>query len=265
MPVLPTGKDVRMLPRTGPNAPWPAALWVVRHGESAGNVARDAAEAQGHERLDLSHRDVDVPLSELGERQARALGRWMADQPEGERPTVLWTSPYVRARQTAEIALQAAALDLPQVVDERLREREFGVLDGLTRKGITAQFAEESERRARLGKFYHRPPGGESWTDVLQRLRAVLDDLGLDADGERVLLVAHQVVVLLTRYVLEGMDEEQVLALDAEAEVLNCAVTSYRHDAGAGRLVLDRYNEAAPLEEQDAPVTAEPDAPGAPR
>jgi len=265
VPVPSTGKDVRMLPRTGPNAPWPAALWVVRHGESAGNVARDAAEAQGHERLDLSHRDVDVPLSELGERQARALGRWMADQPEDERPTVLWTSPYVRARQTAEIALEAAAVDLPQVVDERLREREFGVLDGLTRRGITAQYPEESARRAAIGKFYHRPPGGESWTDVLQRLRAVLDDIRRDADGERVLLVAHQVVVLLTRYVLEGMDEEQVLALDAEAEVLNCAVTSYRHDAGAGRLVLDRYNEAAPLEEQDAPVTAEPDAPGAPR
>jgi broad specificity phosphatase PhoE len=254
-----------MLPRTGPNAPWPNSLWVVRHGESAGNVARDTAEAHGHERLDLSHRDVDVPLSELGERQARALGRWIADQPEDQRPTVLWTSPYVRARQTAEIALQTAGLDLPRVVDERLREREFGVLDGLTRRGITAQFPEESARRAAIGKFYHRPPGGESWTDVLQRLRAVLDDIRLDADGERVLLMAHQVVVLLTRYVLEGMDEQQVLALDAEAEVLNCAVTSYRYDADAGRLVLERYNEAAPLEEQDAPVTAEPDAPGAPR
>lgn len=254
-----------MLPRTGPDAPWPSSLWVVRHGESAGNVARDAAEAGGHERLDLSHRDVDVPLSELGERQARALGRWIAEQPEDERPTVLWTSPYVRARETAALALEAAGLDLPAVVDERLREREFGVLDGLTRRGITAQFPEESARRAAIGKFYHRPPGGESWTDVLQRLRAVLDDVRTDAQGERVLVLAHQVVVLLTRYVLEGMDERQVLALDAEAEVLNCAVTSYRYDAEHGRLALERYNEAAPLVEQDEQVTAEPDAPGAPR
>ncbi len=254
-----------MLPRTGPNAPWPAALWVVRHGESAGNVARDAAEAEGHERLDLSHRDVDVPLSDLGRRQSEALGRWIADQPPEDQPTVLWTSPYVRAQQTADIALETAGLDLPRVVDERLREREFGVLDGLTRRGITAQFPEESERRAAIGKFYHRPPGGESWTDVLQRLRAVLDDIRLDAQGERVLVMGHQVVVLLTRYVLEGMDEKQVLALDAEAEVVNCAVTTYRYEKEAGRLVLDRYNEAAPLEEQDEQVTAEPDAPGAPR
>ncbi|MEX2290942.1 MAG: histidine phosphatase family protein [Mycobacteriales bacterium] len=254
-----------MLPRIGPDAPWPAALWVVRHGESAGNVARDAAEADGLERLDLTSRDVDVPLSDLGRRQARALGRWIADQPESERPTVLWTSPYVRAQETAALALEAARLDLPRVVDERLREREFGVLDGLTRRGITAQFPQESERRALVGKFYHRPPGGESWTDVAQRLRAVLDDIRLDAQGERVLVVAHQVVVLLVRYVLEGMDEAGVLTLDAEAEVVNCSVTSYRYDPGNGRLVLERYNEATPLEEQDEVVTAEPDAPRAPR
>ena len=254
-----------MLPRTGPDAPWPETLWVVRHGQSAGNVALEEAEAQGLERLDLAHRDVDVPLSELGERQAEALGAWIAEQPEDERPTVVYTSPYVRARQTADIALKAAGLDLPRVVDERLREREFGAWDGLTRRGITAKFPEESERRTQLGKFYHRPPGGESWTDVLQRLRAALDDVRTDAQGERVMLVAHQVVVLLTRYVLEGMDEQSVLELDAEGEVINCSVTSYRYDRDAGRLRLERYNEAAPVEEQDEPVTAEPDAPGAPR
>jgi broad specificity phosphatase PhoE len=238
---------------------------VVRHGESAGNVALAAAEAEGLERLDLSHRDVDVPLSELGERQAAALGEWIAEQPEGQRPTVLWTSPYVRAQQTAEIAMRAAGLDLPRVVDERLREREFGAWDGLTRRGITAQFPEESQRRTALGKFYHRPPGGESWTDVLQRLRAVIDDIRTDAQGERVMVVAHQVVVLLTRYVLEGMDERAVLDLDAQGEVINCSVTSYLYDAENGRLALERYNEAAPLEEQDEKVTAEPDVPGAPR
>ena len=254
-----------MLPRTGPDAPWPSSLWVVRHGESAGNVARDAAEAQGLERLELEHRDVDVPLSELGRRQAAALGRWTAERPEDERPTVVWTSPYVRARQTAQIALETAGLDIPVGGDERLREREFGVLDGLTRRGITAQYPEESQRRSLIGKFYHRPPGGESWVDVAQRLRAVLDEIRIDARDERVLLMAHQVVVLLVRYIVEGMDEQTVLAIDAEGEVANCAVTSYVLDASAGRLRLERYNEVAPLEEHDEPVTREPDTPVAPR
>ena len=240
---------------------WPESLWVVRHGESAGNVARDLAEAGGHERIDIADRDVDVPLSDLGVRQSRSLGHWMAERPQ--QPTVVWTSPYVRARQTAELALDAAGLDVPVVVDERLREREFGVLDRLTRKGITALYPEESERRARLGKFYHRPPGGESWSDVLLRLRAAGDDIRRDCAGERVLLVAHQVVVLLVRYVVERMTEEEILSIDRLGDVANCSVTAYRFADGG--MELEVYNATDHLEAQDEPVTAEPDAPAAPR
>ena len=243
-------------------------LWVVRHGESAGNVARDAAEAQGLERIDIAERDMDVPLSETGRDQAEALGRWWAARPGDEQPSVFWTSPYVRARETADIVVKAAGLDVPVVVDERLREREFGVLDGLTRKGITAQFPEESERRTRLGKFYHRPPGGESWSDVLLRLRGALDAISREAEGERVVVVAHQVVVLLVRYVLEQLTEPEVLEVDRQAEVANCSLTTYRFDPSvgvSGGLRLDAYNVVEHLEEQHEQVTAEPDVPGAPR
>jgi probable phosphoglycerate mutase len=242
---------------------WPERLILIRHGESAGNVARDKAEAEQLERIDIAERDVDVPLSEAGEEQAAALGRWIAELPEDERPTVLWVSPYLRAQQTAEIALKTAGLSIPAVIDERLREREFGVLDLLTRRGIIAQFPDEAERRKRLGKFYHRPPGGESWSDVLLRLRAALDDVRRDCAGERVLLVAHQVVVLLARYVIERMTEEEILAIDALGDVANCSVTSYKLDDEG--MVLNAFNDVDHLEEHDAEVTAEPDVQAAPR
>lgn len=255
MEELPLGRDA------GVTAP-PARLWVVRHGESAGNVARDRAEAERLDRIELAHRDVDVPLSSGGEDQARALGRWLGalDEP----PTAVWTSPYVRAEQTARIALESAGLASRTVVDERLREREFGVLDGLTRRGITALYPEESERRRQIGKFYHRPPGGESWSDVLLRLRGALGDLQQREGGERVLLVAHQVVVLLVRYILEGLSEKQILEIDRQAEVPNCSVTTY---AGAGsHLVLESFNGVAHLQRSAvAQVTAEPDLPRTPR
>jgi len=80
---------------------WPEKLWIVRHGQSAGNVARDAADAAGHSVIDLNIRDVDVPLSDLGHDQAGALGRWFAALPEAERPEVVLASPYVRARQSS--------------------------------------------------------------------------------------------------------------------------------------------------------------------
>src|SRR5438270_5386218 len=94
---------------------WPDVLWIVRHGESAGNVARDAAEAAGHPVIALATRDMDVPLSPLGERQARALGRWIGGLPAAERPAVVLASPYIRARETVGLALEAAGIDRNEI------------------------------------------------------------------------------------------------------------------------------------------------------
>ena len=247
------------------NQRWPDRLWVVRHGESSGNVARDAAHAANLLQIETMGRDADVPLSPLGERQSSALGRWFAGRPPEERPEVVLVSPYVRARQTAGLIHAAggtAAGPDNFVVDERLREREFGVLDRLTRYGIEQQHPEQAEFRRALGKFYHRPPGGESWCDVILRLRSALDTVALHYGGARVLIVGHQVVVLCLRYLVERMTEEGILAVDAEGDVVNCGVTEYAFDPGrwvGGGLSLQRYNFAAPLEQEGAPVTAEPD------
>ena len=244
----------------------PSRLWVVRHGESSGNVARDAAHAAGAARIDIPERDVDVPLSALGHRQAEALGRWFAGLPVEERPNLVLASPYRRAVETAEAIRTTGGLvpDTPRLlVDERLREKEFGILDRLTRAGIEQLHPEQAELRKDLGKFYHRPPGGESWCDVILRLRSALDTIALHHDGQRILLVAHQVVVLCLRYLLEDMTEGQVLAIDAEGDVANCGVTEYAFSPDVrpgGGLALARYNFVAPLEAQGAPVTSEPDA-----
>lgn len=246
-------------------------MWLVRHGESAGNVARDLAEARGLPVIDIAERDVDVPLSELGRRQARALGRWFASRPETERPGVILTSPYVRAMQTAEQIVAGAGLGGPALVhlaDERLREKEFGSLDRLTRAGIVANFPAEAERRAHVGKFYYRPPGGESWCDVILRLRSLFDHVQLQYRRERVLIVAHQVTVLCVRYLLEHMSEAQILAIDREKDVANCSVTTYDYTVdseGRGALTLRAYNYVTPLEVAGEPVTKEPDAPMSPR
>ena len=246
----------------GASTRWPAVLWVVRHGQSAGNVARDLATEQGLSRIALEHRDVDVSLSDLGREQARALGAWFAGAEE--RPEVMLASPYVRAVQTAELFRDTGGCEAgePICIDERLREKEFGVLDGLTTTGIRELVPEQAEFRRRLGKFYHRPPGGESWVDVIFRLRALMDTVSLHYAGRRVMIVAHQVVVLCLRYVIENLSEEQILAIDRSGDVANCAITEYRFDPGHGRmggLVLARYNITAPLESGHTPVTAEPD------
>jgi ribonuclease H / adenosylcobalamin/alpha-ribazole phosphatase len=243
---------------------WPARLWLVRHGQSAGNVARDAALRAELHRIALSGRDVDIPLSPLGERQAHALGDWFSRRPEGERPDVLLSSPYARALQTARLFREAggSAGNDPICSDERLREKEFGILDGLTTPGIAATFPEQAEFRRLLGKFYHRPPGGESWCDVILRLRSVLDTVSLHYAERRVMIVCHQVVVLCLRYILERLDEAAILDIDASARVENCGVTEYRFDPEAGRsggLVLVRYNDPVALADEGEVRTDEPD------
>jgi len=250
---------------------WPDTIWLVRHGESAGNVARDAAEAAGHPVIDIPTRDVDVPLSALGEQQSRALGRWFGGAGVKAKPTVVLASTYLRARETAELMLDASRIDKSDVTfvaDERLREKEFGILDRLTKVGIIQKYPEQAEHRRLLGKFYHRPPGGESWCDVILRLRSVIGTLTREYAREHVLIVSHQVVVLCFRYLFERMTEDQILQIDREQEVANCSVTSYNFDQSLGKrgkLVLRAFNFVAPLEEAGAPVTSKPDAPVAPK
>ena len=149
----------------------PIELWLLRHGQSLGNVARDQASDAVVEVLDIAERDMDVPLSELGVHQAQAFGRWLGAQQV--QPDVVIASPYARAAQTARVALESAGLDLRVHLDERLRERELGILDLLTSHGVATRYPIEAERRRRLGKFYHRPPGGESWVDVALRVAVV--------------------------------------------------------------------------------------------
>ncbi|GAA2668644.1 MULTISPECIES: histidine phosphatase family protein [Actinosynnema] len=209
--------------------------WVglIRHAESTGNVAREVAESSALHFIDIDERDVDVPLSQEGERQGAALAAHFAALPAGELPDVVVASPCRRALHTAMLALP----DHPDaLVDERLRDRELGALDLLTRRGLAHRYPDELARKRRLGKFYYRPPGGESWADVALRLRSLLGDLERQHGGKRVLLVAHEVTALLLRYLLEGVPEPELLEYARTTVVPNASLTAWEQ-VGDGYLL----------------------------
>ena len=218
---------------------------VVRHGESEGNVARDAAEDAGAEVIAIDRRDPDVPLSELGREQAASLGHWLARLPQAEQPTAVWSSPDLRAAETARIALAAAQVPLPVRIDDRLRDRELGILDRLTGRGVSARYPDEAQRRRYLGKLYFRPPGGEAWTDVALRLRSLVAELERGPD-ERVLVSCHDAVVLLLRYVLEGLDERELMEIAGARAVGNASVTRLVRDGGGWHTTL--FNDQSHLD-----------------
>ena len=232
-------------------------IWLVRHGESMGNVADAQAQQSGAERLALDVRDPDVELSDTGRAQAEALGTWFAGLPEDARPTAALSSPFNRALATARLAVRPLGLRVR--TDERLRERDFGAFDRMTGAGIREQYPEEAERRDLLGKFYYRPPGGESWADVALRIRSLLATEGLRHVCDRLVIVAHQAVIMVFRYVLEELTEQELLAVDKAEQVANASLTRYeRTEDGGFRLIA--FNAVEHIEAEDEDVTREPDA-----
>jgi broad specificity phosphatase PhoE len=231
----------------------PQAITVVRHGQSVGNQADDAAREAHAEQLDLTERDADVELSTTGREQADAVAAWMGQSDPSELPGVVLSSPYRRASETAERVMRGRGIDV--VLDERLRERDLGVFDGLTGLGIRARYPDEAARRKKLGKFYYQPPSGESWADVVLRVRSLLDDLRHGYDGERVWMFTHQAVIMSFRYTLEGLDEKSLLDVDREIQIPNCSLTRFCRADDV--FELDTFADTSAVDRAGAEITRE--------
>jgi probable phosphoglycerate mutase len=224
---------------------------VLRHGQSTGNVAREEAESAGADVIDIAERDADVPLTELGEEQAKAAGEFLSGRPLD----VVITSTYRRAWDTARLAAPDGVAVVP---DERLRDRELGVLDLLTSHGVRERWPDELRRKRRLGKFYYRPPGGESWADVVLRLRSLLAELSVRRPGGRVLLAAHEMTIFGLRYLLEGLPEPDLMRAADATEVPNGSVTAWERDRDGG-FTMVLAQEVGHLHATGTPPTADDD------
>jgi broad specificity phosphatase PhoE len=130
----------------------------------------------------------------------------------------------------------------PLLVDERLRDREMGIFEMHPPGALRARSPEEAARRARLGDWYYRPPGGEALTDVVLRVRDLVTELDRAAPGRRVLLVAHDAIAVAVRLVLAGLGSTFPGDLPP---VPNASIS--RWDSDGGRLRLARWGDTAHL------------------
>jgi broad specificity phosphatase PhoE len=123
---------------------------------------------------------------------------------------------------------------------------------------VELRHPEEAERRRHLGKYYHRPPGGESWADVALRLRSFLGDADEGPD-ETAMVVAHDAVVLLLLSLLLDLGEAELLEFAASHTVLNASITHIvRGDTG---WELEEFSAVGHLQSEGAPVTVHPGSP----
>lgn len=146
-------------------------LYFVRHGETDHN-ARDLAMGQ-----------TDVPLNELGRKQARQTADFLRRYPIAR----IVSSDLQRASDTASAL--GAVLGITVEMDSRLRELSFGILEG-KRVADCAREHPEIAAHWQSGSFDFAPPGGESRRALMERTRAVLDEL-LAAPEEHIAVFTH--------------------------------------------------------------------------
>lgn len=187
-------------------------LWLVRHGESEQN-----ARMLGRDYPDYP--DHAAPLTDAGLEQASDAGKFLARALEAHGcppdEAVLFYSPYVRARQTAERILEKLP-GVPGVSNDMLVEQDFGLFDGVPLYEIQTIYAKEhrvfSRARQYGGKFFARRPNGERPLDVEVRQRLFLDDMHRYLMGhpsvKHVIVVGHGAQLTVLRKLLRSESYE---------------------------------------------------------
>ena len=158
-------------------------LYISRHGQTPWNVE------------DLVCGRADVPLTEVGQQQAKLLAESAVDKGID----VILCSPLQRARQTAQAV--SDAIGVPVQIDDRLIEMDFGSYDGTSRFGEEFQWG-----RAQMPTRF---PGGERGFDLAYRVYSRLDEIKEKYAENTVLLVCHNCVCRMVRSFFVNMSTEE--------------------------------------------------------
>lgn len=166
-------------------------ILVIRHGETAWNLD---TRIQGQ---------LDIPLNDTGRWQARRMALALASEPVH----AVYSSDLARALETASILSQhhPGLLGRAPQVQQQLRERCFGALEGQTWADIENNFPQEAARwRKREPEW--APQGGETLLQLRQRVAQILSRLAQRHLGEQIVLVAHGGVLDAIYRLATGVD-----------------------------------------------------------
>lgn len=184
--------------------------------------------------------NVDVSLDDTGRRQAalaaERLSRYGLEK--------LYASGLKRAVETADII--GDRIGLTPVVIEEFREIDFGVLTGRVDTEVRSEYAEFQRERAQQTSDL-RYPGGENGSDVVARVMPRIEQL-CQAAERRVAVVTHGGVIraLCAHLLQTDLKHKLKFAINLE----NTSITQICYDEGSGRFYLERFNDAAHLEQE---------------
>ena len=164
-------------------------LIITRHGQTEGN------------KRNILQGSIDIPLSKEGKEQVKKLALRLKEH----KIEYIYTSPLKRALETAN-AIKKYHPNAKLVIENELKEMNFGIFEGLTKEEITAKYKKYSEERER-NKFYYKIPNGESYEEVELRVLKVLNKI--INSGKDTIIVAHATVnkLFFMKLLNKGLEE----------------------------------------------------------
>jgi len=222
-----------------PEQPRPSLLVIVRHGESLRNTFDVHAGLDHIPEVLATTPDHLVPLTPQGERQAIATGQGLVKEFGGF--DLIFHSPWVRTTETVRLIVRAFPNRTPVRRNLFLTEQHFGQLDPALWPHRLHEYAAAyrmfEQQREIMGKFYCRPPDGESWADVCIRTHQFLGIIFRpEYTGKRVLVVTHGVTQQSFRYHLEDPTEEELVGEYQHDRCSNCGTGAYTWQGDTSQL-----------------------------
>jgi isoleucyl-tRNA synthetase len=168
-------------------------FYVLRHGEAQKNV----------ENIVSSDNTVPSSVTEKGREEIKKSLKEIANN----KIDLIFSSPLIRAKETAEIVAKELGINPREIIfDERIKETQTGEFNGRPSTDYHSFFSSLEE------KFTKRPKGGETLTELRQRVGEFLYEIDAKYKEKKILIVSHEYPIWLALSVAEGTDREGAIA-----------------------------------------------------
>lgn len=165
-------------------------FYILRHGSTEYQKEKQGLIYPSH---------GETPLSEKGRKEALEA----AKKAKEEKIEIIYASPFRRTKETAEISGKEVGAKV--VFDNRLCDLHLGVYHGRSKQEFYDRYPHSEER------FKNSPPQGESWNDLLIRMRSFLEDIDKKYTGKKILIVSHMDPLWLLEGYVRGKTKKEML------------------------------------------------------
>ncbi len=215
-------------------------LVVVRHGESFAN--RRLRKEKDGIKYSLAGSDASIGLTARGKRQARATGKRLNSLFSGEsRFRSITANRFDRVSQTAYLIAENFDYGLSYSEDARVEKRSYGKFWNLTYRGVKELYPDEYSIFETLGPFKYRPPGGENYYDLFERIEEFADERALSAHEGNQLVVTSSAAMLAFRRTYAGLADDKLVEMYESMSIGNGDFDVYELDETTGKWKLKYY------------------------